>query len=62
MASSHFSIQNMHQMLLRLTSGDFWIHVVFDTQQKKNRAIGPNGIVLRWDLDLTATAGTAGER
>lgn len=36
MGSSHFSIQNMHQMLLKLTSGDLWIHVVFDTEKQSH--------------------------
>ena len=36
MGSSHFSIQNMHQMLVKLTSGDLWVHVVFDREKQSH--------------------------
>lgn len=69
MGSSHFSILNMHQMFLKLTTVDLLTRMVFVTTKKRENKTKKqshcsnacSGIVFCLDVVPTATAPTAGK-
>lgn len=61
MGSSDFTIRNMHQMLLKLTSVDLLTRTVFVPKKQSHCSNACSGIVFSLDIDRTATAPAAGE-
>lgn len=61
MRSSHFSIPNMHQMLLKVTSVDLLTRTLLVPKKQSHCPNACSGLVFSLEIDLTAEAPTAGE-